>query len=132
MHYVGFIEAVEEFRLRIVERAKVKRREMDEEMKNKAKEEIPIGPGGLNPIEVLDRYSLFTNFFIKGILIFIPNSYIYSLPQELRAAFESQNIEELQKVLADMDPEDAKYHMKRCIDSGLWVPNNESALENDS
>lgn len=29
----------------------------------------------------------------------------------------------LQKVIESMDPEDAKYHMKRCVDSGLWVPN---------
>jgi len=21
-----------------------------------------------------------------------------------------------------MDPEEAQYHMKRCVDSGLWVP----------
>lgn len=23
-------------------------------------------------------------------------------------------------------PQDAKYHMQRCIDSGLWVPNSKS------
>lgn len=29
----------------------------------------------------------------------------------------------LQKAIETMDPEEAKYHMKRCVDSGLWVPN---------
>lgn len=24
-------------------------------------------------------------------------------------------------------PQDAKYHMQRCIDSGLWVPNSKSS-----
>lgn len=35
----------------------------------------------------------------------------------------------LQKTIESMDPEEAKYHMKRCVDSGLWVPN---ANENSS
>lgn len=25
-----------------------------------------------------------------------------------------------------LSPQDAKYHMQRCIDSGLWVPNSKS------
>jgi len=28
----------------------------------------------------------------------------------------------LQEAIANMPEEDARYHMKRCIDSGLWVP----------
>jgi len=28
----------------------------------------------------------------------------------------------LQETIANMPEEDARYHMKRCIDSGLWVP----------
>ena len=53
----GFKQAVNEFRQRIVERAKVKRREMDDEARKKAMEDgdVPLGPGGLNPIEVLER-----------------------------------------------------------------------------
>ena len=35
----------------------------------------------------------------------------------------TQNVESLQAVIEKMDPEEAKYHMKRCVDSGLWVPN---------
>lgn len=27
----------------------------------------------------------------------------------------------LQEVIAKMDKKDATYHMKRCVDSGLWV-----------
>ncbi len=28
----------------------------------------------------------------------------------------------LKKVLLTMDPKDAEYYMKRCVDSGMWVP----------
>lgn len=45
-----------------------------------------------------------------------------TLPDDLKQCFESQNIELLQETLSKMSEEDAKYHMKRCIDSGLWVP----------
>ena len=92
----GFLSAVEEFRQRIIERAKVKRREMEKEERSKI--QAPLGPGGLDPYEVLE-----------------------SLPDVLREAFESQEIEQLQKVIAEMNPKEAKYHMKRCVDSGLWV-----------
>lgn len=27
----------------------------------------------------------------------------------------------LKEVISNMPEEDAKYHMKRCVDSGLWV-----------
>lgn len=42
--------------------------------------------------------------------------------QKLRKCFESQDIELLQKTVAEMPQEEAKYHIERCIDSGLWVP----------
>lgn len=45
-----------------------------------------------------------------------------SLPDELKQCFETQNIALLQETLSKMSEEDAKYHMKRCVDSGLWVP----------
>lgn len=32
----------------------------------------------------------------------------------------------LQEVISKMDPTEAKAHMKRCIDSGLWVPNSKT------
>lgn len=30
-----------------------------------------------------------------------------------------------------MDPKDARYHMKRCVDAGLWVASDNSAFEDD-
>lgn len=45
-----------------------------------------------------------------------------SLPDDLKKCFESQDIQLLQNTIAKMDEEQAKYHMKRCVDSGLWVP----------
>ena len=59
-----------------------------------------MGPGGLDPIEVFK-----------------------TLPEKMREAFDTQDIPLLQKVLEDMPKEEAAYHMKRCADSGLWVPN---------
>jgi len=41
----------------------------------------------------------------------------------LKKCFESRDVQLLQKTLTTMSVEDAKYHMKRCVDSGLWVPN---------
>jgi hypothetical protein len=56
---------------------------------------------------------------------------LLGLPTALREAFESQDIERLQNVLASMDPIEAKQCMKRCVDSGLWVPKDSSIFEND-
>ena len=47
----------------------------------------------------------------------------------LRAAFESQDVSRLQQAVASMSSADAKYHMKRCVDSGLWVARDESIFE---
>ena len=89
----NFILAVNEFMEKIIKRAIVKRQEMDNEENEKY-----LGPGGLDPMEVLE-----------------------TLPETLRIAFESQNVAELRKVIDEMDPEEARFHMKRCVDSGLWV-----------
>eukprot|EP00595_Chromulina_sp_UTEXLB2642_P003770 CAMPEP_0196765060 /NCGR_PEP_ID=MMETSP1095-20130614/7482_1 /TAXON_ID=96789 ORGANISM="Chromulina nebulosa, Strain UTEXLB2642" /NCGR_SAMPLE_ID=MMETSP1095 /ASSEMBLY_ACC=CAM_ASM_000446 /LENGTH=411 /DNA_ID=CAMNT_0042122327 /DNA_START=32 /DNA_END=1267 /DNA_ORIENTATION=+ len=99
-YFKNFTAAVEDFQDKIIKRAVVKRQEMDAEASH------PLGPGGLDPFEVLE-----------------------SLPNELKDAFESQNVENLQKVLSEMAPEDAKYHMKRCVDSGLWVPKDGSIFD---
>lgn len=45
-----------------------------------------------------------------------------SLPDDLKKCFETQDVALLQETLSKMSEEDAKYHMKRCVDSGLWVP----------
>lgn len=54
-----------------------------------------LGPGGLDPEEVYNN-----------------------LPEELRKCFDSRNVELLQETISKMDEEEAKYHMKRCVDSG--------------
>ena len=42
--------------------------------------------------------------------------------QELQSCFDSKDIQLLQDTLTAMPEEEARYHLKRCIDSGLWVP----------
>ena len=71
----------------------------DQEENEEDYEPAPLGPGGLDPTEVLR-----------------------SLPKELQEAFINQDTPKLSATLQAMSEEDAAYHMKRCIDSGLWVP----------
>ena len=54
------------------------------------------------------------------------------LCQDLRECFETQSVGKLQGALAKMSKEDATYHMKRCVDSGLWVPDARSKGEQRS
>jgi len=52
----------------------------------------------------------------------------------LKKCFESQDIQLLQDTIKNMNQEDATYYMKRCVDSGLWVPDankDKSSAEND-
>jgi len=114
-HYQGFSSAVDDFILRIQKRAVDKRKEIDAERAKELREERiaagekgPPGPGGLDPFEVLEM-----------------------LPIELQEAFESQDLGQLQAVLGGMQPKDAKHWMKLCVDSGLWVPNDQSVFENE-
>lgn len=96
----AFDEAVADFIKRIEKRAVVKKKEMDAEM---AKEDGPLnqpGPGGLDPIEVL-----------------------HTLPHDMRSAFEAQDMQRLQRAIEALPEDEAKYHLRRCEDSGLWVPN---------
>lgn len=93
-----FNDEIEAFRKRIRERAKVRiemamKQVEEEERKNR------LGPGGLDPVEVLE-----------------------SLPPLLKECFETQDIAKLQEAITTMDEADARYHLKRCVDSGLWVP----------
>ncbi len=50
--------------------------------------------------------------------------------QELKECFETKNIPKLQEVLAKLSKEEASYHMKRCVDSGLWVSDAKAAGKN--
>merc|ERR1711909_1918 len=61
-----------------------------------------LGPGGLDPADVFE-----------------------SLPDVMKSCFESQDIGLLQQVIKELPEEEARYHMKRCVDSGLWVPSSE-------
>jgi len=45
-----------------------------------------------------------------------------TLPESLQEAFHSQDTLKLKAAIAAMPIDEAKYHMKRCEDSGLWVP----------
>lgn len=107
-HLQEFVQAVTAFQDKIVQRAVVKKQELDaqqaEEDGPRDLSEIPLeqrlGPGGLDPLEVIE-----------------------TLPREMVEAFESRSVDALKEVLSKMTPEDAEYHMKRCVDSGLWVAN---------
>ena len=94
----AFEDEIAAFKNRIRERAKVRREAALKEVEEEERV-ARLGPGGLDPLEVLE-----------------------TLPPALKECFEVQDIEKLQKVLTDMDETHARYHLKRCIDSGLWVP----------
>ncbi|XP_029283482.1 hsp90 co-chaperone Cdc37-like isoform X2 [Cottoperca gobio] len=74
---------------------------MDSAMKELEGEERQkrLGPGGLDPVAVYE-----------------------SLPKEIQKSFDEKNIEMLQEAISKLDLEEGKYHLSRCIDSGLWVP----------
>lgn len=112
-HLEEFVKGVKDFQEKIIQRAVVKKREMDAAREAQEEDEggtrrdlaeMPreerLGPGGLDPLEVIE-----------------------TLPAEMVAAFESRDVEELKAAVARLPPDEAEYHMKRCIDSGLWVAN---------
>jgi hypothetical protein len=43
----------------------------------------------------------------------------------MKECFESQDIGKLQEVIRSMPESEARLHMKRCVDSGLWVPSKD-------
>ncbi|XP_064293391.1 hsp90 co-chaperone Cdc37 [Phalacrocorax carbo] len=95
----GFNDELEAFKERVRGRAKIR---IEKAMKEYEEEERQkrLGPGGLDPVEVYE-----------------------SLPPELQKCFDVKDVQMLQDTISKMDPTEAKYHMQRCIDSGLWVPN---------
>ncbi|CAD5117945.1 DgyrCDS6687 [Dimorphilus gyrociliatus] len=94
----AFNDELESFRSRVKERARIR---IEEAMKEVEEEERQkrLGPGGLDPVEVFE-----------------------TLPKSLQECFEQKDIPLLKKVISEMDPKEAEEHMKRCVDSGLWVP----------
>ena len=70
-----------------------------EEVEMTKEERMENAPGGLDPLEVFE-----------------------TLPAEMQAAFQSQDIPALQEAVAGLSDKEAKYHIDRCAASGLWVP----------
>ena len=94
--------AYEDYCDKLRARAVEKKRE-EAEAEPRSLEEVPreerLGPGGLDPVEVFE-----------------------SLPQEMQAAFESGSVDALRAFVNTLPMEEAKTHMRRMVDSGLWVP----------
>ena len=99
----AFEDELSGFITRVKGRAKVR---IEEAMKKAEEEERQkrLGPGGLDPVEVME-----------------------SLPEALRKCFETRNVAKLQQVIGELSKEEAAFHMRRCIDSGLWVPDAKAA-----
>ena len=100
----NFEEHLEKYIAHVKTRAEVKKQEMleaddDESEYVPLKKGEHVGPGGLDPAEVFE-----------------------TLPQVMQDAFGERSIEALKQALQTLKPEDAQYHMKRCVDSGLWDP----------
>lgn len=103
----GFLSGLEVFIQKIISRAVTKKLEMDQAERSGVEKDgvdlaaVPkeerLGPGGLDPLEVIE-----------------------TLPVEMQKAFESRDVEQLKEVLLKMDQKEAEYHMKRCVASGLW------------
>lgn len=106
-----FNDEVEDFARKIEQRAVAKKKEEAKrlalrpddaedgyEYVEMTKEER-LGAGGLDPVEVFE-----------------------TLPKPMQKAFESKDIALLQKVVSEMDPDEAEKHMHRCELSGLWCP----------
>lgn len=47
--------------------------------------------------------------------------------QILQQCFEKKDIQMLQDAITKLPKEEAEYHIKRCVDSGLWVPDAKDA-----
>lgn len=107
-HYVdAFNDEIEAFKKRVRERAEVRRQMALQQIEEEEKKQR-LGPGGLDPLDVIE-----------------------TLPAELRECFETKDIDKLKEVIAKMDEKDAQYHMKRCVDSGLWVENADDDKQSD-
>lgn len=99
----AFEDELSGFKSRVQQRAKVRIEEATRAYEEEERQKR-LGPGGLDPVEVMD-----------------------TLPQELKECFETKSIPKLQEVLSKLPKEEAAYHMKRCVDSGLWVADAKAA-----
>ncbi|XP_063549017.1 hsp90 co-chaperone Cdc37 [Cydia strobilella] len=94
----SFDDELNQFKARIQKRAAEKIQQAITEQEEEERKER-LGPGGLDPVEVYAE-----------------------LPDELKKCFDTQDVPLLQATIAKMPEQEAIYHMKRCVDSGLWVP----------
>lgn len=94
----AFNDELESFKDRIRKRAQVKIEEAMQQVEEEERQKR-LGPGGLDPVEVYE-----------------------SLPPILQECFEKKDVAMLQDAVTKIPKEEAEYHIKRCIDSGLWVP----------
>jgi len=99
----AFEDELTSFKTRIKERAKAKLDKIMQEIEEEEKQKR-MGPGGLDPIDVFE-----------------------ALPKEMQECFEKRDIAALQTVIAEMDENEARKHMRACVDSGLWIPDAKSA-----
>eukprot|EP00051_Salpingoeca_urceolata_P032078 m.14199 g.14199 ORF g.14199 m.14199 type:complete len:393 (+) comp4750_c1_seq1:418-1596(+) len=106
-YMASFNDEYEAFLGRVKARAKARFEEAKAKVEAEEKQ-ARVGPGGLDPLEVLE-----------------------TLPPKIREAFETQNTPLLQQSFAELPPEQAQYHLKRAIDSGLWVPGPQGDSEGD-
>ncbi|KAM9315061.1 hsp90 co-chaperone Cdc37-like isoform 1-T1 [Pholidichthys leucotaenia] len=98
----AFNHELELLKERVRSCARVRMENAMKEVEEEEKRQKRLGPGGLDPVEVYE-----------------------SLPKEMQRSFDEKNIQLLQEAINRMDPEEGKYHLKRCIDSGLWVLDSE-------
>ncbi|KAM6986162.1 hsp90 co-chaperone Cdc37-like 1 [Aplochiton taeniatus] len=61
-----------------------------------------------------------------------PKEVLESLPPELKSCFQLQDMRILQNVLSTMNPEVAEYHLKRCLEAGLWSNTGRLAKDDTS
>ncbi|XP_058450625.1 hsp90 co-chaperone Cdc37 [Malaya genurostris] len=99
-----FLAEIEAFKERIRKRAQEKLQKAIEEQEEEERK-ARLGPGGLDPVEVFE-----------------------SLPTELQNCFETRDIGMLQEVMSKLPEAEARYHLKRCIDSGMWVPDGNKGV----
>ena len=111
----AFEEHLEKYIEHVKTRAEVKKKEMaeaadegdDAEYVTLQKGEH-VGPGGLDPAEVFE-----------------------TLPTVMQEAFGERSVDALREALGKLSPEDAQYHMQRCIDSGLWDPKGGGSADDE-
>lgn len=99
----AFDDELKAFKQRVKDRAEACIQKIAKEIEEEEREK-KLGPGGLDPVEVFE-----------------------SLPEKMKECFEKRDIALLQDVIAQMPEEEARYHMKRCVDSGLWIPDAKAA-----